>query len=89
MHDALFEHQRALDDRHLVQYAQALELDHERLQRELASHAYAGRVRDDFRSGVRSGVNGTPTFFINGVRHDDAWDVETLTEALLATAVGR
>ena len=83
MHDALFEHQRSLDDRHLLQYAQTLGLDLERFQQDLASHAYAGRVRDDFRSGVRSGVNGTPTFFINGVRHDDAWDVETLTEALL------
>ena len=89
MHDALFEHQRALDDRHLVQYAQALELDHAQLQQDLASHTYAGRVREDFRSGVRSGVNGTPTFFINGVRHNGAWDVESLAEALLATAVGR
>jgi protein-disulfide isomerase len=89
MHDALFEHQRALDDKHLVQYAQILALDPERLQLDLTSHTYAGRVREDFRSGVRSGVNGTPTFFINGVRHDNAWDVETLTEALLATAVGR
>jgi protein-disulfide isomerase len=88
MHDALFEHQRALDDRHLVQYAQALAIDYERLQLDLASHTYAGRVREDFRSGVRSGVNGTPTFFINGIRHNDAWDVESLTEALLATAVG-
>ena len=89
MHDALFEHQRALDDTHLMQYAEALELDPAQLQRHLTSHAYAGRVREDFRSGVRSGVNGTPTFFINGVRHDDAWDVETLTAALQATAVSR
>ena len=83
MHDALFEHQRSLDDRHLVQYAQTLGLDLQRFQQELASHAYAGRVREDFRSGVRSGVNGTPTFFINGVRHDDSWDIETLTNAVL------
>ena len=89
MHDALFEHQRALDDRHLVQYAQALALDPDRLERELLSHTYAGRVREDFRSGVRSGVNGTPTFFINGVRHDDAWDVASLTESLLASSVGK
>jgi protein-disulfide isomerase len=86
MHDVLFERQRALDDRHLVQYAQALGLDHERLERDLTTHTYAGRVREDFRSGVRSGVNGTPTFFINGVRHNGGWDVESLTEALLATA---
>jgi protein-disulfide isomerase len=83
MHDALFEHQRSLDDRHLVQYAQTLGLDLQRFQQDLASNAYAGRVREDFRSGVRSGVNGTPTFFINGVRHDDSWDIETLTDALL------
>ena len=83
MHDALFEHQRSLDDRHLVQYAQTLGLDPQRFQQDLTSHTYAGRVREDFRSGVRSGVNGTPTFFINGVRHDDSWDIETLTNALL------
>jgi len=39
-------------------------------------------VRDDFMSGVKSGVNGTPTFFINGVRYDGAWDRESLLEAL-------
>jgi protein-disulfide isomerase len=89
MHDALFEHQGSLDDRHLVQYAEALELDRDRLQRDLASHTYADRVREDFMSGVRSGVNGTPTFFVNGVRHNHAWDVESLVEALLATPVGR
>jgi protein-disulfide isomerase len=84
MHDALFEHQRALDDGHLVQYAQALGMDEQQFQRELQSHAHARHVREDFVGGVRSGVNGTPTFFINGLRHDDAWDVETLTEALQA-----
>ena len=83
MHDTLFEHQRSLEDRHLVQYAQTLGLDAQRFLQDLTSHTYAGRVREDFRSGVRSGVNGTPTFFINGVRHDDSWDIETLTDALL------
>ena len=88
MHDALFEHQRSLDDPHLVQYARTLGLDQERFQQDLNSHTYAGRVREDFRSGVKSGVNGTPTFFINGVRHDDSWEIETLTEALLAAEQG-
>jgi len=82
MHDLLFEHQRALDDRHLIAHASALGLDSERFQRELTSHAYAARVREDFLSGIRSGVNGTPTFFINGVRYDDSWDRETLEQAL-------
>jgi protein-disulfide isomerase len=86
MHDALFEHQQALDDRHLVRYADAVGLDASRFQDELSSHVYKSRVREDFTSGVRSGVNGTPTFFINGVRFDDSWDADTLTEALTAAA---
>jgi len=82
MHAALFEHQRALDDRHLAEYAVAIGLDQARFQRELADHMHAPRVREDFLSGVRSGVNGTPTFFINGFRHDAAWDFDSLLEAL-------
>ena len=89
MHDAMFEHQRALDDRHLVDYAAALELDANLVQQELASHTHAGRVRDDFVSGIRSGVNGTPTFFINGIRHDESWDVDTLERALRAIVVAK
>lgn len=89
MHDALFEHQHALDDRHLIGYAKALGLDESRFQEELGAHAHAPRVRADFLSGVRSGVNGTPTFFINGVRHDDAWDLETLLAALEAASMTR
>ena len=56
------------------------------MARELAAHTYKARVRDDFMSGVRSGVNGTPTFFVNGVRHDDRWDEDTLTAALQRAA---
>jgi|SRR5579862_2433328 len=82
MHDALFEHQQALDDRHLVGYAKAIGLDEAKFSQELSTHAHAPRVREDFQSGVRSGVNGTPTFFINGVRYDDSWDLETLLSAL-------
>ena len=86
MHDALFEHQRALDDRHLVGYAAALGIDAATFERELHAHTQKARVREDFMSGVRSGVNGTPTFFINGVRFDDSWDPDTLTEALATAA---
>lgn len=89
MHDALFEHQRALLDRHLLEYAAAIGLDEERFRQELAGHTHAARVREDFLSGVRSGVNGTPTFFINGFRHDGPWDLETLSEALEAAATAR
>jgi protein-disulfide isomerase len=86
MHDTLFEHQQALDDQHLVGYATNLGLDESRFRHELAAHAYKPRVREDFLSGVRSGVNGTPTFFINGIRHDDSWDLSPLLEALEAAS---
>lgn len=86
MHDALFEHQRALDDRHLIEYATAIGLDGPGFRERLASRAHAARVREDFLSGVKSGVNGTPTFFINGTRYDDSWDADTLTETLRAAA---
>jgi protein-disulfide isomerase len=82
MHDYLFEHQRALEDKHLKQYAERLGLDGVRFAQDLVEHTYAQRVREDFTSGVRSGVNGTPTFFINGVRFDGAWDEPGLLEAL-------
>ena len=82
MHDTLYEHQRTLDDAHLRRHAAALGLDERRFDSDLAGHAYAGRVREDFLSGARSGVNGTPTFFINGRRHDASYDLETLLAAL-------
>jgi protein-disulfide isomerase len=82
MHDTLFEQQRALDDDHLLQHAAALGLDTEVFEREMTEHRYAARVREDFLSGVRSGVNGTPTFFINGLRHDDSYDRDTLLAAI-------
>ncbi|HET7565772.1 MAG TPA: thioredoxin domain-containing protein [Gemmatimonadaceae bacterium] len=74
MHDTLFEHQDALDDEHLVRYAAELGLDAREIAREIEDGAHVARIRADFMSGVRSGVNGTPTFFINLVRFDGAWD---------------
>jgi protein-disulfide isomerase len=82
MHDAIFEHQSALDDRSLVRYAESLGLDGPRVAAALANGEYEERVRADFMSGVRSGVNGTPTFFINGHRFDGAWGEEELVAAL-------
>jgi protein-disulfide isomerase len=82
MHDVLFENQKRLGDQDLHRYAEELGLDVERFDRELAEHLQADRVHEDFLSGVRSGVNGTPTFYIDGTRHDDSYDVETLLAAL-------
>jgi protein-disulfide isomerase len=73
MHDMLFEHQNALDVDDLIGYAKSIGLDATRFARELEAGTYGKRVRDDFRSGVRSGVNGTPTFFVNGDRYDGSW----------------
>ena len=82
MHDMLYENQQALEDEDLLRYATALGLDVSRFTRDIAKHGPAGRVREDFRSGVRSGVNGTPSFFINGVRHDGSYDLATLLAAI-------
>ena len=82
MHDYLYQHQRALDDPHLLQAAEHVGLDVARFRQEMEAHTHAARVREDFMSGVRSDVNGTPSFFINGVRHDESYDLETLLAAL-------
>jgi protein-disulfide isomerase len=83
MHDALFENQNALEEADLLRYAKMLGLDTERVARELEAKTYVKRVRDDFRSGVRSGANKTPSFFINGERYDGPWeDVDAFTRVL-------
>jgi len=90
MHDLLYENQQRLGDQDLHAYAERLGLDLERFDHELAEHVHAGRVHDDFLTGVRSGVNGTPSFYINGARHNGSFDMETLLTALQrATASGR
>jgi protein-disulfide isomerase len=86
MHDLLFKNQDALNDTDLLRYAEALGLELTRFVNELADRTWEPRVREDFMSGVRSGVNGTPTFFVNGVRHDGPWDADSLIEALMAPA---
>ena len=82
MHNTLFENQRALDDDDLAEYAAELGLDETRLIREVTASVYAPRIREDFKSGVRGGVNGTPTFFINGERYDGLLDLKHLLNAL-------
>jgi protein-disulfide isomerase len=84
MHDWLFSHQSRLDDRALLEGAAEVGLDVEGVRRDLQNGTYRARVREDFLSGVRSGVNGTPTFYINGIRHDADYEVETLLAAIEA-----
>ena len=87
MHDILFEHQGALEDGDLTRYALELGLDALRLTREVMAMTYASRVREDFMGGVRSGVNGTPAFFMNGMRYDGPRDPDAMIAAL--TELGR
>lgn len=82
MHDLLFENQHALEDDDLLIYASEIGLDVGRFARELASALYAARVREDYLSGLESGVTGTPTLFINNVRHVGAYDADSLIEAI-------
>lgn len=82
MHDALFENQERLDPPAVAVYAQSIGIDLDRLARDLQSGEPAAKVAEDFMSGVRSGVRGTPSFFINGMRYEGSWDPPDLLEAL-------
>ena len=82
MHDLMFTHQDALTPKDLVSYAAELGLDVEQFASDLASHAGAARVAEDVDSADLSGVSGTPTFFVNGKRHQGAYDIQTLSNAV-------
>ena len=86
MHATLYTHQNALDGAHLIGYAIALGLDPTSFRHALDGRSYENRVREDFLSGVRSGVNGTPTFFIDGVRYDGPPDFDSLLVVLSEVA---
>jgi Na+/H+ antiporter NhaA len=84
MYDVLLAHQGALRLADVADYAQQLGLDSERLVDEVRSGEYRNRVTEDVSSADESGVSGTPTFFINGLRHYGVYDTAALTEAILA-----
>jgi protein-disulfide isomerase len=86
MHDILFDNQRHLEDEDLRRYAQELGLDLNRFERELTQLAPARRVREDLKGGLKSGVRGTPTFFVNGLRHDGPNDLGALWAAVAQAA---
>jgi len=82
MHDLLYENQRAMSKKLFARLTEELELPAGEYERALAGGELTKRVRDDFRGGVRSGVNGTPTFFINGQRHDGSYEFYALVAAV-------
>jgi protein-disulfide isomerase len=84
MYDLLLSHQDALEVRHLIAYAGELGLDGERFRGALRKRKYSDRIAQDVESADRSGVSGTPTFFINGRRHYGAYDTATLAAAVRA-----
>src|ERR1700687_4813602 len=86
MHDTFFTHQDALDGAHLMLYAAAIGPDTGAFRRDLETQAHARRARVDFMGGVRSSVNGTPTFFINGFRYDGSRDFATMFAVITEVA---
>ncbi|MEV4090611.1 Na+/H+ antiporter NhaA [Streptosporangium saharense] len=82
MHDRLLAHQDDLRPRDLVGHAEALGLDVERFRRDLQEHAGTARIAEDVDTADLSGVSGTPTFFVNGRRHQGAYDITTLSRAV-------
>lgn len=83
MHEYLFEHQKALTESDLRKYALELDLDAARFEHDRRSSKVRERVDRDLASGEASGVEGTPTFFINGIRHDGSYDVDSLRSDII------
>ena len=82
MHDYIFHHQHTLEDSDLEQFAGGIGLDMQQFARDIAERPYISRIEEDLQSGIRSGVRGTPTFFINGVLYPESWEQEALLAAL-------
>ena len=86
MHDFLYEHQDLLgDDTSIFAYAEEFGLDVQRLTEEVMNSTYLNRIKEDFNGGIRSGVNGTPTFYINGTRYNGSPTAKGLLETLRST----
>lgn len=82
MHHLLFKNQEALEDQDLLNYAKELNLNIQQFKKDKDSEEIAKKVENDFMSGVKNGVNGTPTFFINGIRFDKSYELDLLLEAI-------
>jgi protein-disulfide isomerase len=82
MHDLLLQHQDDLQPKDLVRYAAELGLDPDQFHQDVMHHVHTARIAQDVESADLSGVSGTPTFFINGHRHQGAYDIDTLSQAV-------
>ncbi|RHJ82908.1 DsbA family protein [Parabacteroides sp. AM08-6] len=82
MHDILLENQRELDDAHLIEYAREIGLDVHLFEKDFGKDEYFQKVKSDYESGEKNGVEGTPTFFVNGQRFEGNWMSNELIEYL-------
>jgi protein-disulfide isomerase len=88
MHDKLFENYNRLDGDHLIGYAEELGLDMAQFDRAISRRVFVGKVREDLQSGMESGVRGTPTYFINGIKHNSSGEVNVLLAAIKSSING-
>jgi len=86
MHDSIFHHQHTLEDANLEQFAEAVGLDLQQYARAMAEHRALARIEEDVAGGERSGVQGTPTFFINGVLYRGSCEYDALLAVLQAAS---
>ena len=86
MHDYIFHHQHTLEDADLEQFAEAVGLDLQQYARDMTQQRSLARIEEDLESGERSGVQGTPTFFINGVMYRGSWEQDALLAVLQAAS---
>ena len=86
MHDSIFYHQHTLQDADLEQLAEVVGLDRQQYARDMVDQRALARIQEDVEGGERSGVQGTPTFFINGVLYRGTWEQHTLLSALQAAS---
>jgi protein-disulfide isomerase len=84
MHDSLFDHQQALGNGYLVEYAEQLGLDISQFLQHLSQQTYLDRINEDIKSGLRSGVTVAPALFINGIRYIGRWNKAQLMAAIVA-----
>ena len=82
MHDVIFENQQQLSDWAFHAFAKTLGLDAHRFTDDMQDAALADKVETDFESGVRSGVNGTPGFFLGRSRYNGGYDYASLRQAI-------
>ena len=84
MHDMILENQSKLSDSRLLRFAKQLDLDIKSFQRDIKDEKLSAKVEAQFESGIRSGVNGTPSLYINGTKYNGAYDLDSLSSAIEA-----